>query len=109
MGIEYAMHKFGLKSEELNKKIIELDNTLEMVIPMWVESGYDIIVTTELGKNSKVIKKTEDENLLPLWVIGKSFNNSDLGSKISKEGIAGVLYEILNIKKPKKFINCNVN
>lgn len=109
MGIEYAMNKFGLESEEYKKKIVELDSTLELIVPMWLEAGYNIIVTTEHGKTAKENEKPDGEEILPLWAMGKSFSKSDLGNRISKIGIAGTIYEVLSIKKPERFINCNVN
>lgn len=109
MGIEYVINKFGFESEEYKKKVDELDSTLELIIPMWIEAGYNIIVTTDQGKVPKKNEEVNGENILPLWAMGKNFNKSDLASRISKIGVAEVVYEILKVKKTEKFINCNVN
>lgn len=106
MGIAYAIYKFGLNSQEYYDKILEVHNTLELIIPMWLEAGYGVIVTTEHRLDEKDAGTKED--IAPLWIIGDELQKAKLGSKISKIGITEAICDVLDIKKREKFINCNV-
>lgn len=108
MGIAHVSLKYGAHTQEYYNKISEIDSTLELIIPMWQEAGYDIIVTTE-QEISIAEKKDEKDKILPLWAIGEKLKKNNLKNQISQVGISGVIYEILNIKKPEKLINCHVN
>lgn len=109
MGIEHAIFRYGINSKEYYDKIIEIDNTLELIIPIWLEAGYEVIVTTEYEIEEKDKNKEKKNEVFPVLVIGEKLKESNFGSKIDKVGISDAICDVLNIKKPNKFINCNVN
>lgn len=49
MGIDYTGHMYGGHSREYEKKCVEIDSILANFIPLWLASGYSVIVTSDHG------------------------------------------------------------
>lgn len=49
MGIDYTGHLYGSNSCEYERKCVEVDSILANFIPLWLESGYAVIVTSDHG------------------------------------------------------------
>lgn len=109
MGVEHTIFRYGINSKEYYDKIVEIDNTLELIIPIWLEAGYEVIVTTEYEIEDKGKDKKNKNEVFPVLTIGEKLKKSNFVSEIDKVGISDAICEVLDIKKPNKFINCNVN
>lgn len=107
MGIEHVSIKYGEDTQEFREKVFELDNTLELMIPIWIEGGYQIIVTTEkrisISNNAK-----DNEKVVPVWTIGEKINKDNYENSIKNTGIPDTIFKVLGIKKPRRFINSNI-
>lgn len=107
MGIEHVSLKYGEDTQEFREKVFEIDNTLELMIPIWIEGGYQVIVTTEKRRSASNSIK-EDDMMVPVWTVGENINKENYENSIKNTGISATIYEVLGMKKPERFINSNV-
>lgn len=103
-------HKFGGDSREYIDSARKVSDILSEFIPLWIEEGYQIIVTSdhgmsELGNHGGT---SEDEAEVPLWLIGdrvrKKKLKKDSKGMVSQKTIAPLCCEVLDIEKSKRMV-----
>ncbi len=49
MGVDDAGHQFGSSSKQYNGQAMRIDHLLARLLPEWIRSGYDVLVTADHG------------------------------------------------------------
>ncbi|MGL5694807.1 MAG: alkaline phosphatase family protein [Peptostreptococcaceae bacterium] len=108
MGIDDIGHKFGNNSKEYRSKAIEIDVILSNIIPMWLEKGYEIIVTSDHGMNEDGNHGGigENERMVPLFYFGKNIVDLPKGEVIEQTQMASIVCKILGIEKSEDMSKC---
>jgi predicted AlkP superfamily pyrophosphatase or phosphodiesterase len=101
MNIDDAGHKYGGGSSQYHQAVA-LDNTvLSTFIPLWVEAGYQIVVTADHGMNEHHLHggNSQLQCMVPLYIIsGKVVPGSHTNQSISELCIAPILCRLLGIR-----------
>lgn len=71
MGVDYAGHVYGGTSKEYNGSALRMDNILAAHLPLWMELGYKIVITSDHGMNTLGHHGGLDdsERFVPMWII----------------------------------------
>lgn len=101
MGIDDIGHKFGKDSLEYRNKAIQVDTILSNFIPLWIEKGYEILVTSDHGMNNdgNHCGISDDERIVPFYYIGKQKLNIENNELIEQTQVSPIICKILNINK----------
>ncbi|MFK5950775.1 MAG: alkaline phosphatase family protein [Methylococcales bacterium] len=98
MSIDEAGHRSGLDSSHYRNTTRRSDKELSEYLPIWIEAGYQIIITADHGMNmdkSHGGSLTEERDI-PLYVIGDRFSHqADCLPKQTE--ICGVICELLGL------------
>lgn len=107
MGVDYVGHAHGCDSREYRGKIIEIDNILGSLVPLWIELGYYVIITADHGMDSLGLHNgiEEDERTVPLWIVKKNINKELFKNEYSQLEIAPLICKLLEINKSEKMLN----
>lgn len=75
MGIDDAGHTFGANSEEYIKAIYNIDQLLAQYLPLWLDNGYSIVITSDHGMdaNGNHYSDTDMVRNIPVWTLGDDF------------------------------------
>lgn len=108
MGIDDIGHKYGKNSKEYRNKAIEVDVILSNFIPMWLEKGYEVIVTSDHGMNDdgNHCGISEDERIVPMFYFGNKNLNIPTDEIIEQIQIAPIVCKILEIEKSEDMESC---
>ncbi len=98
MSIDEAGHRSGLDSSHYRNTTRRSDKELSEYLPIWIEAGYQIIITADHGMNmdkSHGGSLTEERDI-PLYVIGDRFSHqADCEPKQTE--VCGVICELLGL------------
>lgn len=74
MGIDYAGHCHGAHSAEYRNAVRSADMLLAQYIPLWIQAGYQVVVTSDHGMSADKSHNgdTSDERCVPVWSIGST-------------------------------------
>lgn len=108
MGIDDIGHKFGKNSKEYRNKVIESDVILSNFIPIWLQNGYEVIVTSDHGMNDdgNHCGISDDERIVPMFYFGNGKICIPSKIEIEQTQIAPLVCKILSIEKSEDMENC---
>ena len=107
MTVDEYGHEYTGDSKEYREKIAQADSTFAEYIPMLIEEGYDIIVTSdhgmdEFGHHGGTAKSVRE---VPLFVISESMEKGDRTKEmISQLMVAPLICQLLGIEPSKKMM-----
>lgn len=104
MNVDDAGHKFGSDSKEYRQKILQVDQYLSELIPLWRSEGYQIVITadhgmTEWGHHGGT---TDGERMVPLYVLSDNVKKGRFDSVIPQLVFAPFMCQLLAIPKSEK-------
>jgi predicted AlkP superfamily pyrophosphatase or phosphodiesterase len=84
MNVDDDGHKFTANSKEYRNRVIAVDTILASLLPIWLEKGYQIMVTSDHGMNADGMHggTTAADRDVPLFVI-------------SDKVLPGICYEVI--------------
>lgn len=99
MGIDDAGHRFGSDSREYRAKALEADSILATFLPVWMQEGYTILITSDHGMNRDGYHggTGPDERDVPLYVIGPSIQPGVYGEIIPQLALAPLVCNLLSL------------
>ncbi|RUT35870.1 alkaline phosphatase family protein [Paenibacillus zeisoli] len=99
MGIDDIGHKFTSDSKEYRGKALEADMILATFVPLWMSSGYEIIVTSDHGMNSDGHHggTGDEERDVPFYAIGSMFSPGEYPDEIPQLVVAPLLCQMLSL------------
>jgi len=102
MGVDYFGHLYGGSSREYAKKTSETDGLLSKYIPLWLDDGYQVIVTADHGMDDfgNHGGESSEERDVPLFLVGDRFT-SVCYEPPSQLGIAPLICRLLEINPSK--------
>ncbi|SET62824.1 alkaline phosphatase family protein [Thorsellia anophelis] len=102
MNIDDSGHRFGSESPEYRNAARRTDGFLSLVLPKWIEMGYQIMVTSDHGMNRDHSHggRLKEEREVPLFLIGSQFNHH-AECQIAQTQIAGTLASLLRLDHNK--------
>ena len=100
MGIDDAGHKFGSDSKEYRTMVLQADDILSLLMPSWIEMGYEIIVTSDHGMNVDGSHggTGSDEREVPLFIISNRIEPKIYDEIVPQLSIAPLVCRLLNIE-----------
>lgn len=98
MNIDNAGHKAGLDSAHYRNAVRHSDGELSKYLPVWIEAGYQIMITADHGMNADKSHGgiLPEERDVPLFVIGKGFTHQQSCAPKQTQ-ICGSVCELLGI------------
>lgn len=105
MSIDEAGHLSGLDSAHYRNTTRRSDKDLSEYLPIWIEAGYQIIITADHGMNTDKSHggSLAEERDIPLYVIGSRFSHqSDCTPKQTE--ICGIICELLGLTNHNKAV-----
>ncbi|MEX2415053.1 MAG: alkaline phosphatase family protein [Paenibacillaceae bacterium] len=99
MGIDDFGHKFGSDSAEYRGKTLAMDNILSLLLPQWIQLGYEIVVTSDHGMNPDGHHggTGSDERDVPLFIISDRITPGVYTDVIPQLAIAPLVCRLLGI------------
>lgn len=99
MGIDNAGHLFGSDSKQYRGKAIEIDTILASLLPIWMEAGYQIVITADHGMNrdGQHGGTGSEERHVPLYAIGSSFVPGVWETEIPQLAVAPLICRLFGI------------
>ncbi|GAW96400.1 alkaline phosphatase family protein [Colwellia marinimaniae] len=109
MSIDEAGHRSGLDSSHYRNTTRKSDKELSEYLPIWIEAGYQIIITADHGMNKDKSHggSLAEERDIPLYVIGDRFSHQ-AGCTPKQTDICGVICELLGILDHNKSVTENL-
>ena len=110
MNVDDDGHKFTGNSVQYRNRVLAADSLLSVNIPIWMEQGYDIIVTADHGM-------TDDGNHggnsiadrhVPLFILSNRVKPGQYEELISQLQIAPLVCHLLNIPRSNKMQALNI-
>ena len=103
MNVDNAGHLHGVDSKNYRDAARNVDAILSNYIPLWLEDGYQILVTADHGMNTDCTHggTLPEEREIPLFAIGDAFNESSVGG-VSQLELCGLICDLLGIKNHGK-------
>lgn len=108
MGIDDIGHKFGKNSKEYRSKVIQVDVILSNFIPMWLEEGYEVVVSSDHGMNEdgNHCGISDDERIVPFYYFGTSDINLKIDEVINQTQVAPILCRLIGFEKSSDMEVC---
>ncbi|MDF2681501.1 MAG: nucleotide pyrophosphatase [Brevibacillus sp.] len=99
MGVDNAGHLFGSDSKQYRGSVIAVDTILAQLLPIWMEEGYTIIVTSDHGMNTDGNHggTGDDERNVPLYGIGPAFTPGVYEETVPQLAVAPLICQLLGI------------
>jgi len=100
MQIDFSGHRYGSDSIEYREAIAKEDTILSTYIPLWMSSGYDIILTADHGMNEFRLHggNSSLQRDVPLYIFSPKVNHGNFTEKpISQLSIAPLICALLEI------------
>lgn len=106
MGVDHAGHLYGSDSKQYRGKAIAMDSILANFLPVWMEEGYQILITSDHGMNSDGQHggTGADERNVPLYCIGSAFAPGIYEQEIPQLAIAPLVCALLEIPSAESMI-----
>lgn len=101
MHIDYAGHNFFAGSKEYEDSIGLVGNLIAVHLPMWLEDGYQVVITADHGMNALGIHGgvESDQRDTPLYIFSPQIKNGRFDDHyISQLNIAPMLCRLLGIQ-----------
>ena len=101
MNIDDAGHRAGIDSSHYRNTTRHSDMSLSEYLPIWIEAGYQILITADHGMNSDKSHGglLPEEREVPLWVIGDRFSFADAAP--AQTEICGTICELMGVAHDK--------
>ena len=112
MNTDDAGHKAGSDSAEYVKSVIMIDYILSNAVPIWLGSGYTVLVTADHGINPWGWHggNGDDERLVPMYLAGSAAEGGDFsGTLIPQRMLASVCCTLLGIPAGAKMPRSELN
>lgn len=102
MNTDDAGHRHGLDSAQYRNAARRCDHALSAHLPIWLEQGYQVLVTSDHGMNKDHTHRgvLPEEREVPLFVIGARFSHAPQAQPRQTE-LCGVIAELLGIAHDK--------
>jgi predicted AlkP superfamily pyrophosphatase or phosphodiesterase len=100
MNIDDTGHKFGSDSSEYHSTVAYENILLSTILPIWMEAGYQIVVTADHGMNEHRLHggNTDLQRMVPLYIISdKVIKGFHTERKFSELFLAPILCRLLEI------------
>lgn len=100
MGIDITGHKKGAETAEYEMAVMTAGNVLAVLLPQWLEDGYQVVVTADHGMNRYGIHggTDADQRDVPLYIFSKQVRAGRFEtSYISQLNVAPLLCRLLGI------------
>ncbi|GAU79567.1 alkaline phosphatase family protein [Fusibacter sp. 3D3] len=109
MNIDLAGHEQGCDSKAYKGAAIKVDILLSHAVPIWLEQGYQVVITADHGMNAEGFHNGDEEDgrLVPLWLIGSIFKGACSDELYDQLAIAPMLCEILGLM-PAESMTCRM-
>ncbi|GED71649.1 hypothetical protein BRE01_53510 [Brevibacillus reuszeri] len=106
MGVDNAGHLFGSDSKQYRGSVIAVDTILAQLLPVWIDEGYQIIVTSDHGMNPDGNHggTGDDERNVPLYGIGSAFTPGVYDEAIPQLSVAPLICQLLGIPASEAMI-----
>ncbi|MFE1629526.1 alkaline phosphatase family protein [Brevibacillus reuszeri] len=106
MGVDNAGHLFGSDSKQYRGSVIAVDTILAQLLPVWMDEGYQIIVTSDHGMNPDGNHggTGDDERNVPLYGIGSAFTPGVYDEAIPQLSVAPLICQLLGIPASEAMI-----
>lgn len=108
MNIDDAGHKYGSDSSEYHKAVAYENIMLSSILPVWMEAGYQIVVSADHGMNEHHLHggNTETQRMVPLYIISdKVIRGIHTDISISELFMAPILCKLLGMSPGKEMRN----
>ena len=98
-GIDDIGHKFGGESKEYRNKTVAMDDLLCQFLPVWMDAGYQILITSDHGMNADGNHggTLPDVRDVPLFCIGSEFTADTYLDGLPQLAIAPMLCQLLSL------------
>ena len=102
MGVDYVGHNFGRDSAQYRNAIRMSDDYLSMLLPRWMDEGYQVLVTADHGmtNDNNHGGNTTEEREVPLYVMGDRFSHHKSATPLQTE-LAGSICTLLDLSHDK--------
>ncbi|HLR67636.1 alkaline phosphatase family protein [Virgibacillus alimentarius] len=99
MNVDDAGHKYGSNSKEYREKILQVDNYLSELIPIWQAAGYQIVVTADHGMSEWGLHggTTDVERMVPIYVLSEHVQKGRFDHVIPQLAFAPFMCQLLDI------------
>lgn len=107
MGVDHAGHMYGSDSRQYRGKVIAIDSILANFLPVWMEEGYQILITSDHGMNADGQHGGTGaaERDVPLYGIGSSFVPAIYETEIPQLAVAPLVCKLLGIPPSEAMIS----
>ena len=107
MNTDDAGHRAGSESAEYVKSVIMIDYILSNAIPIWLQSGYNVLVTADHGVNPWGWHggNGDDERLVPMYLAGPAAAGGDFSETLLPQRmLAPICCDLLGLSKGVKML-----
>ncbi|QRG65908.1 alkaline phosphatase family protein [Brevibacillus choshinensis] len=106
MGVDNAGHLYGSDSKQYRGSVIAVDTILAQMLPIWMEEGYQIIVTSDHGMNPDGNHggTGDDERNVPMYGIGSAFAPGVYEEAVPQLAVAPLICRLLGIPASEAMI-----
>lgn len=104
MNIDDVGHKFNGNSKEYHQAVCRIDTILGVYLPIWLEMGYQIVVTSDHGMDDFGIHggTLSEHREVPLFIISDQCKRQ-IGSEVVEQlQVAPLICHLLGIEKGRK-------
>lgn len=101
MGIDDIGHRYGGGSKEYRGKAMEADRILAMLLPLWMEQGYEIVITSDHGMSDEGQHGgiTSEEREVPFFILGAAFEPGLYSEVMPQLAVAPLICRMLGISE----------
>lgn len=107
MNTDDTGHAYGSESSEYVRSVVRIDYILSNVLPLWLGSGYTVLVTGDHGMNKWGAHggNGDDERLVPMYIAGPAASGGNYSDTVLPQLIiAPLCCKILGIPKGRKMV-----
>jgi predicted AlkP superfamily pyrophosphatase or phosphodiesterase len=99
MGIDDIGHRYGGGSKEYRGKAMEADSILASILPLWMQQGYEIVITSDHGMSDEGQHGgiTAEEREVPFFCIGTSIEPGLYSEILPQFAVAPLICQMLEI------------
>ncbi|QFT91147.1 2,3-bisphosphoglycerate-independent phosphoglycerate mutase [Bacillus sp. THAF10] len=99
MNVDDEGHKFGSNSKEYRARILNVDNLLSELIPIWLKEGYQVVVTADHGMSEWGLHggTTDGERMVPFYVISDKVKKGVQDITFGQLAFAPLMCHLMNI------------
>jgi predicted AlkP superfamily pyrophosphatase or phosphodiesterase len=101
MGIDDIGHRYGGSSKEYRGKAMEADSILAMLLPIWMEQGYEIVITSDHGMSDEGQHGgvTPEERDVPFFILSAAYEPGIYSEVMPQLAVAPLICQLLGIPK----------